>query len=313
VTITESGGSTDVIEGGATDTYTVALTAQPTANVTVTISPDKQTTTAPTSLTFTPANWDTPQTVTVTAVVDGIDEVDPHPGVISHTTTSGDSTFDGLAVADVVANVGDADALLVSIDGPSVGGPGAPSVFTATVNAGGTGTITYDWEIFLNAVSIATGDKASFSFTPTVGGMYVIAVIVGDSKGQNPETFLQFKVLGDITGSIFTGDIVWLAEEGITTGCNPPTNDRFCPNDRVTRGQMAAFLVRFLGLTDDGGGNTFTDDNGSIFEADIAKLAAANITAGCNPPANDRFCPDDSVTRGQMAAFIHRADAILNP
>ena len=76
---------------------------------------------------------------------------------------------------------------------------------------------------------------------------------------------------------------------------------------------MAAFLVRFLGLTDDGGGNTFVDDDGSIFEDAIAKLAAAEITLGCNPPINDRYCPDDPVTRGQMAAFIRRADKILNP
>jgi hypothetical protein len=49
------------------------------------------------------------------------------------------------------------------------------------------------------------------------------------------------------------------------------------------------------------------DDDGSIFEADIAKLAAAGITRGCNPPVNDRFCPTDPVTRQQMAAFLHRA------
>ena len=52
--------------------------------------------------------------------------------------------------------------------------------------------------------------------------------------------------------SIFEGDINWLATSGVTAGCNPPTNDQFCPGDNVTRGQMAAFLVRFLGLTDDG-------------------------------------------------------------
>ena|SRR5690606_26053027 len=47
----------------------------------------------------------------------------------------------------------------------------------------------------------------------------------------------------------FAADIEWLASEGITRGCNPPQNTRFCPNDPVTRGQMAAFLVRALGLT----------------------------------------------------------------
>jgi hypothetical protein len=69
---------------------------------------------------------------------------------------------------------------------------------------------------------------------------------------------------------------------------------------------MAAFLTRALHLTDPGTVD-FIDDNGSIFEDDIAKLATAGITTGCNPPTNDRYCPNDPVTRGQMAAFLHRA------
>jgi hypothetical protein len=51
---------------------------------------------------------------------------------------------------------------------------------------------------------------------------------------------------------------------------------------------------------------TFTDDDASVFEEDIEWLAAAGVTRGCNPPTSDRFCPDDPVTRGQMAAFMHR-------
>ncbi len=110
----------------------------------------------------------------------------------------------------------------------------------------------------------------------------------------------------DDDGSIFETDIAKLATAGITLGCNPPSNDRYCPDDSVTRGQMAAFLVRALHLTDPGTVD-FSDDDGSIFETDIAKLATAGITLGCNPPSNDRYCPGDSVTRGQMAAFLHRA------
>jgi hypothetical protein len=53
-------------------------------------------------------------------------------------------------------------------------------------------------------------------------------------------------------------------------------------------------------------GGTFTDDDDSIFEADIEWLAGAGVTAGCNPPTNDNYCPSDSVTRGQMAAFMRR-------
>ena len=109
----------------------------------------------------------------------------------------------------------------------------------------------------------------------------------------------------------FKGNIDSLAAAGITRGCNPPTNDRFCPEELVTRGQMAAFLVRALGLppADDQG---FTDSAGT-FKGNIDSLAAAGITRGCNPPTNDRFCPDGLVTRGQMAAFLHRALTIEPP
>ncbi len=111
----------------------------------------------------------------------------------------------------------------------------------------------------------------------------------------------------DDNGSVFEADIEWLGATGITRGCNPPANTLFCPDDPVTRGQMAAFLVRALALIDDGGGDLFIDDDGSVFEADIDQLGASGITRGCNPPANDRFCPDTPVTRGQMAAFLRRA------
>jgi len=113
----------------------------------------------------------------------------------------------------------------------------------------------------------------------------------------------------DDDGNVHEASIEAIAEAGVTRGCNPPVNDRFCPDASVSRGQMAAFLVRALGLTDDGGGNSFVDDDASIFEEDIARLAAAGITLGCNPPDNDRFCPEGYVTRGQMAAFLRRAFA----
>ncbi len=70
---------------------------------------------------------------------------------------------------------------------------------------------------------------------------------------------------------------------------------------------MAAFLARALELADDGGGDWFVDDDESVFELDIDRLATAGVTRGCNPPINDRFCPRQSVTRAQMAAFLRRA------
>jgi hypothetical protein len=117
----------------------------------------------------------------------------------------------------------------------------------------------------------------------------------------------------DDDGSIFEEDIEGLAAGGITKGCNPPANTRFCPSAPVTRGQMAAFLVRAIGYVDDGGGNLFSDDDGSTFEADIDRLGAAGVTKGCNPPANDRYCPDRDVSRAEMATFLVRALPIAIP
>ena len=115
----------------------------------------------------------------------------------------------------------------------------------------------------------------------------------------------------DVTNShVFVTEIEWLAGEGITRGCNPPLNDRFCPNDSVTRGQMAAFLARALDLKA-GPPGVFADDTG-VFEADIEALAAAGITRGCNPPENNRYCPNDPVTRDQMAAFLTRALGLVD-
>jgi hypothetical protein len=107
--------------------------------------------------------------------------------------------------------------------------------------------------------------------------------------------------------SVFEADIERLAAAGITRGCNPPINDKFCPNQYVTRGQMAAFLVRAFALPAPSVTNLFIDDDDSVFEGDIDRLADSGVTRGCNPPTNDRFCPSKYVTRGQMAAFLRRA------
>jgi hypothetical protein len=69
---------------------------------------------------------------------------------------------------------------------------------------------------------------------------------------------------------------------------------------------MASFLVRAYDLRDSPV-DMFDDDTGSVHEDDINALGRAGITIGCNPPSNDSFCPSDPVTRGQIAAFLHRA------
>ena len=111
----------------------------------------------------------------------------------------------------------------------------------------------------------------------------------------------------DDDGLPFEDDINSLAEARITLGCNPPTNNEFCPDSTVTRGQTAAFIVRAWGLADAGAGDRFIDDDRSVFEGDIDRLAFAGITKGCNPPDNTRYCPDRLLTRAEMSSFLARA------
>lgn len=75
---------------------------------------------------------------------------------------------------------------------------------------------------------------------------------------------------------------------------------------RLTVGIAALSLAMAMSLTV-AAGHQFTDvPDSNIFHDDITWLADNDITRGCNPPTNTRFCPGDNVTREQMAAFMHR-------
>ena len=95
-----------------------------------------------------------------------------------------------------------------------------------------------------------------------------------------------------------------LANRNITVGCDTGPL-RYCPDDPVPRSQMATFLVRAFGL-DSAPSAGFTDTEGKAHRTNIDALAAARITVGCDTDPL-RYCPDDPVTRAQMATLLHRA------
>ncbi|HJR93088.1 MAG TPA: S-layer homology domain-containing protein, partial [Acidimicrobiia bacterium] len=109
----------------------------------------------------------------------------------------------------------------------------------------------------------------------------------------------------DDDDSIHEGAIDAIAAIGLTSGCNPPANDRYCPERHLSRAEMATMLTR-VGELPPVSTARFVDTLSSVHRADIESLAAAGITNGCNPPSNDRFCPNRDLTRGQMAAFLVR-------
>ena len=106
-----------VTEGDATGaSYTVVLDSQPTADVTVTVSGHAGTdvTLDKTSLTFTPENWETPQTVTVSAAQD--EDAATDEAVTLRHTVSGTGGYASVTAESVTVTIDEDDAAAVSID-----------------------------------------------------------------------------------------------------------------------------------------------------------------------------------------------------
>ena len=106
INLTESGGSTDVIERGTNDTFDIVLNSVPAREVELAINPDDQLDLGAgagkrITLTFTPGTALTPQTVTVVAANDAITEGN-HNGTIVFSATSYDAKYNGLSIASVV-------------------------------------------------------------------------------------------------------------------------------------------------------------------------------------------------------------------
>ncbi len=108
INLAQSDTSITITESGATDTYTLALGTQPTADVVVSVMGTDQIAVSPSTLTFTPQNWDVPQTVTVSAVDDSMVEGD-HTAVITHSAVSTDAGYNGISVTDVMVSITDND------------------------------------------------------------------------------------------------------------------------------------------------------------------------------------------------------------
>jgi hypothetical protein len=179
VTVTESGDSTDVTEGGVTDSYTVVLNTEPTDDVEITITPDTQVDVSPTTLTFTDADWNTPQEVTVTAVNDSVVEGD-HTGTISHTDLSSDPNYNGIFIADVIVNITDNDSA-------ASGGRRNPVITYYSYGAGhepGTATST------------ATSTPPTSTSTPTTASLGALQQQIADLIAQLNALILQAKARG---------------------------------------------------------------------------------------------------------------------
>ena len=244
-----SKASVSVAEGGATDMYTVALKAPPTADVVIIATPDARVNVSPAVLTFTPADWISPQTVTVTAVDDAIAE-GTHTGRIAHTVASTDTGYNAIAVGAVTTTVEDNEFTLSVTASPSTGGsvirkpdqtsyPAGTVVTLKAVPASGTVfdgwsggvsgtaatmTVTMDAD---KAVTATFGRDTTRVLTLTVGKYWMYLDGVGVKLDvapviQNSRTLLPIRAIAEATGSV----VSWEAKtRKVTVKCKDRTVD----------------------------------------------------------------------------------------
>src|SRR5206468_1378074 len=168
-TVSPTSGLTTT-EGGGTATFTVVLTSQPAANVTIGLSSSDLTegTVAPASLTFTSGNWSTAQTVTVTGVNDfGVDGNVAY-AIVTAAATSTDGIYNGMDPSDVGVTNTDDDTAGITV---------APTSGLTTTEGGGTATFTVvltsqptaNVTIGLSSSDLTEGTVAPASLTFTSG------------------------------------------------------------------------------------------------------------------------------------------------
>ena len=177
---------------------------------------------------------------------------------------------------------------------------------TADPTASGTGANrVYPSEIGFDADALDAGDAT----IRNAAGLN--AVLTHDARppaasNEAPARFI------DIARCAHRESIELIAAAGITLGCNPPANDRFCPDRTITRAEAAGFLARALELPE-ASDDYFADDDGSVHEDSINRLAQAGIALGCAPDSNRVFCPQRRVSRAQIASFLARALKLEEP
>ena len=166
------------------------------------------------------------------------------------------------------------------------------AVVTLTAPVTSPATTFQKWRRDGTDVSTSPSVQVTMDADHTLTALYVVASFV------------------DVPNHIFWPWIEALVHAGITGGCatNPP---RFCPDQLVTRAQMAVFLLRGIhgaAYQPPAPSGIFADvpPPPNPFAAWIERLFVEGITGGCgtNP---DRFCPDQGVTRDQMAVLLLRS------
>jgi hypothetical protein len=208
ITVNPTSGLTTT-ETGGTATFTVVLNSRPTANVIIPLSSSDITegrlTTS--SLTFTPNNGMTPQTVTVTGWNDAIVDGNIAYTIVTGAASSTDTNYNGLNAADVSVTNTDDDTAGITVN---------PTSGLVTTEAGGTATFT----VVLNSLPTANVTIPLSSSDTTEGTVSPTSLTFTPTNGKTPRTV----TVRGVNDAVVDGNIAYTIVTGAATSTDTNYN-----------------------------------------------------------------------------------------
>ena len=300
-----------VSETGTTATFTVVLDAQPGSDVVFSVvSADTgEATVDKATLTFTNADWNSPQTVTVTGVDDGVVDGDQATAItVAVVDASSDDSYDALADQTVTATTTHDDIppppappgvrAFCATSGTNLGNP-----FSDLINR--TRAFRRDVGCLYNSGVMRGTTATTFSPDDTATreqAAVLIQRIMAVSGGMCASRVPPWSDLASTSFAI--GEISCLYGSGLINGTTATT---FSPSAPVTRTETAALVARLYRYLSTNTCPTtpppFTDTTTNWASTDIACVYGLGIDTGTTATT---FSPGDTLTRADMATILAR-------
>ena len=229
-------------------------------------------------------------------------------------TIAGDAGSYDVVVTDAVGQSLNSTAASLTVNPAPVAPTITAPVSVAVASTGNAASVeshagsTWNWTLTSGTITGGQGThQLTFDAGPA-GTTMLLSVTETNAGCTSPVASFTIQVdfLDVPPGDPFHDYVISVARAGITAGCG---GGNYCRDNPVTRAQMAVFLLKSkygssymppacAGIFDDVACP-------STFANWIEQLSAEGITAGCGP---DLYCPDNPVTRQQMAVFLLRTE-----
>jgi hypothetical protein len=296
VLISQSNGSTEISEAGATDSFEVVLTGFPINDIVVNVTPDSQTDLGnglgqPIALNFTPETASTPQIVTVKAVDDVVVE-GKHQSTISYIANSIDPLYAGLK-GEITAAIADNDNPTVSVKSAGNGSEQSivPGVFQLTLDhAAPSEGLTVNYTI--SGVATPGGDYTAVGLNTVskTGSVYIAPGQTGANLNITPIQDLITETGGEtVTLQLETG-------AGYNIGTATPVNVIITDDD-----------VAGVRVLETGNGTQVVEQNAT--PPNINKADTYQISLTSSPAVGEIV----TITPNYNAANLQLLDANQNP